>query len=496
MHGWWLYFPVAFLVKTPLPTLVLSLIAIPIFIRNLVRAGRRRRAAGALALSLFPLLYSVASLTSTLNIGYRHLLPVLPFLYVGLGGLTAGRRHEARRLRIVRRIAMILIIIGQVASALSVAPHYLASFNPIAGGPENGWRYLADSNTDWGQTFKALAKFQERHDPGTVKLSSFTFYDPALYGVDYTPIAPMTGAEAVLPRRFNPAPGLYAISATTLDGVPLPYPATYSWFRHREPFAKIGYAMFLYRVGEPTSAPRWLAQCTVPTPPLTPEAVDEGFGVPNLRQIAFDCTQSWIYPGEGETPGWIALNTPGIDALRWPRETAHLEWWPVWTKALPRSTVDLSYVQPQPGALPPFAIWTRQPTDLSGAYDPRPTALEGTLTFLGASAPKRAAAGEPLTVMTYWRVESVPARPLSLMLHLRAPDGAGLAVGDGLGVPIDQWRTGDVLVQRHVLAVPGTAEDAEGGVLVGGAYWLDDLSRLLTADGAGEFIVSNVRIVP
>ena len=63
-------------------------------------------------------------------------------------------------------------------------------------------------------------------------------------------------------------------------------------------------------------------------------------------------------------------------------------------------------------------------------------------------------------------------------------------------VPIDQWRTDDVLVQRHVLAVPGTAEAAEVGVLVGGAYWLDDLSRLETGDGAGEFIVSNVRIVP
>jgi hypothetical protein len=302
----------------------------------------------------------------------------------------------------------------------------------------------------------------------------------------------------VLPQRFNPAPGLYAVSATTLDGVPLPYPSTYRGFRHREPFAKLGYAMFLYRIEDPAErpagAPRWLAQCTDPAPPLTPEAVAEGFGVPDLRQITFDCAQSWIYPEGGQVPGWYARHTPGVDRLRWPRETEHLAWWPAWTEALPRTTLRLSYSQPQPGALPPFALWTWAPADLDGAYTPRRVALEDTLTFLGYGAPERAEAGEAVRVLTYWRVERVPARPLSLMLHLRAPSGAGLAVGDGLGVPIDQWRAGDILVQRHRLAVPAPAP-ADLAVLVGGAYWLDDVSRLQTAAGAGEFVLTEVHLV-
>ena len=492
MHGWWQYFPVAFLVKTPLPTLVLTAIGLPVFAGDLVCAVRRRRAARALALGLFPALYGLASLTSTLNIGYRHLLPVLPFLYIGIGGLLSGHRRWAEGSPVRRRTVLAALAAGQMAAALTVAPHTLPFFNRIAGGPENGWRFLADSNTDWGQTFKVLADYQAAHDLGPVKLSSFTFLDPAIYGVDYTPIAPMTGAPAVLPRRFNPAPGLYAISATTLDGVPLPYPATYSGFRHREPFARIGYAMFLYRVEAPAREPGWLAQCTAPAPPLTAEAIAEGFGASDLREIAFDCTQSWIYPAEGSAPGWYALNTPGIDRLRWPRETEHLAWWPGWTEGLPRSTLRLSYVQQQPGALPPFALWAWQPADLEGAYTPRPVALEGGLTFLGYTAPERATEGGDLTVLTAWRVEAVPARPLSLMLHLRSPAGEGLAVGDGLGVPIDQWRSGDVLVQRHALAVPRPAPDR--AVLVAGAYWLDDVSRLETADGAGEFVLTEVPI--
>jgi hypothetical protein len=230
----------------------------------------------------------------------------------------------------------------------------------------------------------------------------------------------------------------------------------------------------------------------VPVPPLTAEVVVEGFGIPDLREIAFDCTQSWIYPKAGSAPGWYALNTPGIDRLRWPQETEHLAWWPEWTGGLPLSTLRLSYVQAQPGALPPFALWRWHPANLAGAFTAQPTRLEETLTFLGYTAPDPADAGDTLTVISYWRVESVPSRPLSLMLHMRAPTGEGLAVGDGLGVPVEQWQAGDVLVQRHTLAVPDPAPDA--AVLVAGAYWLDDVSRLQTASGAGEFVLTEIPI--
>ena len=36
----------------------------------------------ALALVLLPVAYFAVSLRSTLNIGYRHILPVLPFLFI------------------------------------------------------------------------------------------------------------------------------------------------------------------------------------------------------------------------------------------------------------------------------------------------------------------------------------------------------------------------------------------------------------------------------
>jgi hypothetical protein len=119
------------------------------------------------------------------------------------------------------------------------------------------------------------------------------------------------------------------------------------------------------------------------------------------------------------------------------------------------------------------------------APQPLPLALEGPLSFLGYGVEAvDARPGDVVTLQTYWRVEENPGRQLSLMAHLVGPDGVPIAVGDGLGVPVDQWLPGDVIVQRHVLAVPeGTA--AGRYTLQTGAYWLDSLARWPVVGGDG-----------
>ena len=62
------------------------------------------------------------------------------------------------------------------------------------------------------------------------------------------------------------------------------------------------------------------------------------------------------------------------------------------------------------------------------------------------------------------------------MLHLVGPGGAPVVVGDGLGVPPDNWQVGDVIVQRHRLDMPADAPKGEY-TLYTGAYWLDTLER-------------------
>ena len=502
MHGWPLYFPLAFLVKTPLPLLLLSLYGLACtaycVLRKLLQnhASRITHYALRITFYLFPLLYAAASLTSRLNIGYRHLLPVLPFLYVGIAnsewrmanGEWAKRRegekadgrianqvsrftlHVSRCSHHALRITHYALLAWLILGTLRIAPHYLAFFNEIAGGADNGWRFLADSNTDWGQNFKALAAYQQKRELGLVRLSAFTFYDPAAYGVDYTPLAPMTDAPPVLPRRFNPEAGIYAISATTLDGVPLPYPPTFDWFRHRAPFEKLGHALFLYDV-QPVPG-TWIAQCSVPVAPLPDAAIDEGFGIPNLRRVTFDCEQSWVLPGGGATPGWYARAIPEQTQLRWPtQDPRRADLLPAWMPAV--GDLRLSYLQPRHGELPAFAIWECAPCAFAALQSP--VDLETTLRFLGLSAPDTAKPGATVEVVTFWEVLAPPAEALSIMLHLRNGDGLPLAVGDGLGFPAEQWQAGDRFAQRHWIVIP--PESIPGDYwLHTGAYWLASLN--------------------
>ena len=139
--------------------------------------------------------------------------------------------------------------------------------------------YLVDSNLDWGQAWKELKAYMDAHGIARIKLAQFSSNDPATYGIDYEPIAPMAGAPPVLPSRFNPAPGVYVLSASSLQGVPLADVNTYDYFRHRDAHgAHRPRDVRVRRASRPSPMPGWVAQCAAPTPPLEPADIAAGFG--------------------------------------------------------------------------------------------------------------------------------------------------------------------------------------------------------------------------
>lgn len=465
-HGWWWYFPLAFVVKTPLPTLLLLVLAI-------IYWARRPRTAWTEAVWLLaiPVVYLFSAVFSTIDIGYRHLLPMFPFLFVFIAHLA--RRGAPR----VMRVALGGLMTWGLIEAVLIYPHALTYFNQLAGGADNGYRYLVDSNTDWGQTLKELRRYIKERGSPAVNLSQFTFIDPGMYGLQYQPLAPMKGAPPVLPARFNPPPGVYAISTTSLQGIPLADPEQFDWFRRREPTAKVAHAMFVYDVPQPATPGTWVAQCTAPVTPLDPEQIAEGLGRDDLRLAYFDCAQSWLYPAGGAAPGWLVL-------ARDP---------PAWT-AKYLASARLSYEQARGGFSPPFRVYTYdgRPTypiggrvhvapsesPLSGALNTPlidlPVTLEGGLTLVGyALSQPVIKAGETLYLETAWRVDGVPGRLLSVMAHAVGEDGRVVAVGDGLGVPVESWRTGDVFVQRHALTWPEGTPPGSYWIQTG-VYWLDN----------------------
>lgn len=471
-QGWWYYFPLAFAIKTPLPTLLILGAALATFV-----LGWRRQWLNELAFGLFVLLYTAVTMRSRLNIGYRHLLPVLPFLYIFAGRLLAPdnlARLPARLWRYLGGGLTLWLAIG----TLAIWPFPLAFFNEVIGGPDQGYHYLVDSNTDWGQAIKALQRFMDQEGISRVKLSTYIEYSAAVegYGVAFDPLPPLHAAPGVLPARFNPAPGIYVLSSTTLQGIFLADVEMYDWFRHREPAALIGHVMPLYRVTAPAVAPGWVAQCTNPVVPLPPDMVTEGFGRDDLRLAYFDCTTGWLYPAGGNVLGWYALFRDTARSAN-PFLQARL------------SAAHLSYEQRRTGLTPSFVIYEQ------GIPLPQPTipaealTTVGDLIFLGHSAPTAPVqAGATVEIETWWQVTTVPTRPLSLMLHLSGPDGAPVIIGDGLSVPVDTWQPGDLIVQRHYLELPATAPAGHYTVETG-VYWLDSLERWETGAGAGNTIL-------
>jgi len=50
------------------------------------------------------------------------------------------------------------LLVWNVVSSARTFPVYLAYSNELWGGPSQTYRYLSDSNADWGQQLKATKK--------------------------------------------------------------------------------------------------------------------------------------------------------------------------------------------------------------------------------------------------------------------------------------------------------------------------------------------------
>jgi Dolichyl-phosphate-mannose-protein mannosyltransferase len=254
--GWWYYFPVAFLVKTPDALIALTVIGLV--------ACWRRRSRGGISNELFVCVPIAAfmgfAMTSGIDIGIRHILPIYPFVLMiaGAGVSTLIGRRTA-----TARAALVGLSIFWIVAFFRVYPNTLAFFNQLAGGPASGLKYLADSNLDWGQDLKGLKGWLDEHQVEHFGLAYFGVADPAYYRIS-CPDAPRSSSFGLdrVPLRSSSfgrdraaqfeLPGYVAISATTLSGVYLtpPWRDFYRSFLREKPVAEIGNSIFVYRVAQ------------------------------------------------------------------------------------------------------------------------------------------------------------------------------------------------------------------------------------------------------
>ncbi|MGB3714324.1 MAG: hypothetical protein WA996_07840 [Candidatus Promineifilaceae bacterium] len=464
-EGWWQYFGVAFIVKTPAVTIILLFISL-IFLASR-KAWRETIYLWLPAMALF-----VAASYSRFNIGYRHILPIVPLVWLIAAESAPWWRHR----RFLQALLLVLLVTYGVVSLLQ-APHYLAYFNEFVGGSAQGYRILGDSNVDWGQDLNLLAQYTARGEDMPFFVSYAGAADPGYYGLEEPPLFDEDGN----PLDFspaNPSPGRYAISVSQLQGASDIEPDIFDWFRRQDPVDNIGYSVLVYDVDSPDHGD-WVAHCIDPQPALDEAMANRYVGHDVRRHVYFDCWSSWVVPS-GNEPGWYIVPQdfdPGnID------EVLASDLRLVFSNRYSAATMPykIYFLPSPPGMANRILDRSTKITTGSGKLLNPPVHVGDVASFQGGWVDE-----------TFWatvfQVEDTADEPLSVLFHLHTAD-QNVVVADGLGYPVNQWRPGDLFIQYHdYMGVSG--QYLETGLY---NYSTGDRLEIQTIDGA----VSSVRLSP
>jgi tetratricopeptide (TPR) repeat protein len=238
--GWWYYFPFAFLVKTPSVLLILAAAGMVGLLWPVRPGAPRPRAFVLLPVAV----YLACAMTSGINLGVRHILPVYPFVLC-LAAVAMHELIESRRW--LARLVLAAAAVLALARFPKVWPSNLTFFNSFAGGPLNGARFLTDSNLDWGQHLKSLKQWMDANQVGQINLAYAGTIDPESYGIKGTCLPGSPSYAGVTPPLL---PGYVAISATVQSGVYLPEESRllYAGFKDLAPVAIVGNSIRVYWV--------------------------------------------------------------------------------------------------------------------------------------------------------------------------------------------------------------------------------------------------------
>jgi 4-amino-4-deoxy-L-arabinose transferase-like glycosyltransferase len=241
-HGIWYYFPAAFAIKSTLSFMALLLLAIVA-----IATGRLTGWREILFLTVPSALHLAVAMGSGLNIGVRHILPLYAFLSVlGAGAALTFIRRDWRW-----GYAVVALLLFQAVSSGRTFPSYIAYSNELWGGPSQTYKYLSDSNADWGQQLKATKKYLDQRG---VKECWFVYFaegvvDTGYYGIPCKPL-PTQDTQWVNEQMETPASidGPVLVSAGHLSGFEFGPGALnpYEQFKTLRPTAVIQYAVFVF----------------------------------------------------------------------------------------------------------------------------------------------------------------------------------------------------------------------------------------------------------
>jgi hypothetical protein len=262
-QNWPHYYFVAYLLKEPITSQILffsSLVIFSVFIVKIIKNKDKKRLFKYFQ-KYYPLIPFVCliigflyiGMTAKLQLGIRYIVPIFPYLYIIIAGIIAlyvkkiiKRSDKKSVLNYkIAKFSGTFLALWLILANFIIYPHYLAYFNEYIGGYKNGWKYMIDSNLDWGQDLRRLKAYLDENNIQNVKVDYFGGGNLDYYlGADnYT----LWGYDK------GPTTGWIAISVNAIqwnsaneDGR-----LSYHWLTdNHEPVKKIGGSIFVYHIKE------------------------------------------------------------------------------------------------------------------------------------------------------------------------------------------------------------------------------------------------------
>jgi len=231
--AWVYFFPLSFIFKEPLPIVLGSLLALWFVLDAFLK---KRSRIPVLLLVVPILIYSLSAVLSKFNLGIRHILPALPFLYILIGGAAAYLMSRFRRVV----WAIVPLLLWLVVSTLLSFPNYLAYFNEIQ--PLTGlkkYEIFVDSNLDWGQNLIRLDDFVKKNGIKKIKVSYWFDADPTKA---YVPQSLEWG------DGFDESVEWYAVGVSGFQFSRGQQGDPFLFLRNKEPVKIVGDGILVYRV--------------------------------------------------------------------------------------------------------------------------------------------------------------------------------------------------------------------------------------------------------
>ncbi len=233
------YYPLVFIFKETLPSLMLLSLSLLWWIRTVctLKAPDGRRRPIILFAAVFVAMFWAVAMNSRLNIGIRHLLPTFPLIFL-LASMSLQQILRSTRMCMLKASIFVLLTL-HVGSTLLSFPDLLPYFNELTLF-QGGKPVAFDSNFEWGQDTWRLYKTAKKLGISDVYYSCLSGINPGLFDPSvrfhYTNLADAGRIPA----------GSYA--AFTKSNIEMSYPAMSSWLDNQEKVADIGKTMVLYRV--------------------------------------------------------------------------------------------------------------------------------------------------------------------------------------------------------------------------------------------------------